>query len=67
MAQPEDPKDAVRRLAALAGLSIPEERIQILAASLPSVRQVMEALAALDLTDTEPALIFRPPAQEDPA
>lgn len=66
MAESEDPKLTVRRLAAAAGISIPEERVQILAESLPLVGQVVEALAALDLSDTEPALIFRPPAPERP-
>jgi len=56
----DDPRGTVRRLAALAGIGLPEERIAALARALPSVQAQIARLADLDYREAEPAGRFRP-------
>ncbi len=56
----QDPKEAIRRLAEAAAIPISEERIVLLAQTLPLIQQGMQALSQLDLGEREPAMIFRP-------
>jgi hypothetical protein len=56
----EDPRDTIRRLAALAGLPMTDERIAALAATLPFVQAGLAALSAVEYGDAEPAGQFRP-------
>ncbi len=65
--QEDDPNETVRRLAVLAGLALSEERVQLLAATLPFARQGMEALTDIELNDWEPAPNFEPPSPEQPS
>ncbi len=59
----DDPRDTIRRLAALAGMPLPEERIAALAATLPFVQAGIAALAGVDYREAEPAARFRPRPQ----
>lgn len=59
----DDPRETARRLAALAGIPMSEERIDSLAAVLRIVQTGAAGLAALDYGDTEPAGVFRPPRE----
>ena len=59
----DNPLDTVRRLAALAGLPLSEERIAALAQTLPLVRAGLAALDGVDCGEAEPADRFRPPGQ----
>ncbi len=56
----DDPRETVRRLAALAGVPLSEERIAALARILPSVQAQVARLAGLDYRDAEPAGRFHP-------
>jgi len=51
----DDPRDTVRRIAALAGLPLAEERSAALALTLPFVQAVVAALAAVDYRDADPS------------
>ena len=60
-------RDDVRRMAELARLEIPEERIERMASELSAVLAFAEALKRLDLTGCEPT-VFAPaetPLRED--
>lgn len=60
-------RDDVRRIAELARLEIPEDRIERVAAELSAVLAFAEALKRLDLTGCEPT-VFAPsetPLRED--
>ncbi len=59
----DDPRDTIRRLAALAGMPLPEERIAALAATLPFVQAETAALAGVDYREAEPAARFQPRPQ----
>ncbi len=51
-------------LAQAAGIPLPQERVPLLAASLPLVRRAMEALSSLPLGEGEgPAGVFRAPEE----
>ncbi len=56
----DDPRETVRRLAALAGIPLSEERIAALAQVLPFIQAQVARLADLDSRDAEPAGRFRP-------
>jgi hypothetical protein len=56
----DDPRETVRRLAALAGIPLSEERIAALALTLPFVQVGLTALADVDYREAEPAARFRP-------
>ncbi len=56
----DDPRETVRRLAALAGVPLSEERIAALAPRLPAVQAGVAALAAIDSRQGAPAGRFRP-------
>jgi hypothetical protein len=58
----DDPRETIRRLAALAGVPLSEERIAALAHSLPSVQAHLARLADLDYREAEPAGRPRLPA-----
>ncbi len=51
----------MRRLAALAGVPMTDERIASTALALPVARAVAAALSAVDYGDVDPAGGFRPP------
>lgn len=57
-----DSRETIRRIAALAGMPLPEERIADLALTLPFVQVGLAALAGVDYREAEPAGRFRPPA-----
>ena len=61
----EDPRETVRRLAALAGVPLSDERIVTLALLLPAVQAGVAALAAIDYRQAEPAGRFRPGAEAE--
>lgn len=65
-AMEDDPRETIRRLAALAGMPLPEERIAALAPILPLVRAQVAQLAGLDYRQTEPAMGFRPRPEAPP-
>ncbi|MFQ5879315.1 MAG: aspartyl/glutamyl-tRNA amidotransferase subunit C, partial [Dehalococcoidia bacterium] len=52
-------KETAREMARLAGLSIPEERLQQVAEAFNSLLPAIDRMMALDLGDVEPAPIFR--------
>ncbi len=56
----DDPRETIRRLAALAGVPLSDERIAALAPLLPAVQAGVAALAAIDYRQVEPAGRFRP-------
>ena len=56
----EQPRETVRRLAALAGVPLSEEGIGALAASLQFVQAQVTSLAEVDYHEAEPAGRFRP-------
>jgi len=56
----DDPHETIRRLAALAGVPLSEERITVLVPILPFVQTQVARLADLDYRDAEPAGRFRP-------
>lgn len=56
----DDPREITRRLAALAGIPLSEERITALALTLPFVQVGLTALTAVDYREAEPAGPFRP-------
>ena len=56
----DDPRETVRRLAALAGVPLSEERITALVPALPFVQAGLAALASVDYREAEPAGRFRP-------
>ena len=60
----EASSDEARRLAELAGISLPPERIAAFRASLEMARQIGQALARVEYGDTEPAAQFRAPRRE---
>ncbi len=57
-------RDEARRLAELAGIQLPHERVSALAAGLQMTRGVAEALAWLEYGEAAPACQFRPPRRE---
>ncbi len=59
----EDPRDTIRRLAALAGIPLPEERIAALVLILPVARAGVAALASVDYGEAAPAGRFQPPPE----
>jgi len=62
----DDPRDTARRIAALAGLQLAEERLAALALSLPFVQVAVAALAALDYRDADPEAPFPPGPKATP-
>ena len=62
----DDPRETVRRLAALAGVPLSEERIAALVPALPFVQAQLAALASVDYHDAEPAGRFRPRPKAPP-
>ena len=56
----DDAQETIRRLAALAGVPLREERLDALALTLPFVQTWMAALADIDYHEAEPAARFRP-------
>ena len=56
----DDPRETVRRLAALAGVPLSDERIAALAPLLSAVQAGVATLAAIDYRQVEPASRFRP-------
>jgi hypothetical protein len=63
----EDPRETVRRLAAMAGVPMSEERIAALAMVFRLLQPTFGQLTELDYGGTEPAARFRPPAPPAPA
>ncbi len=55
-----DPRETIRRLAALAGVPLSEERVEALSQAAPFVRAGLTALASVDYGEMEPADRFRP-------
>ena len=51
--------DAVRVLAQVAGIDIPEEDLKPLTAALKQHLAAIEALPTMDITDVEPPLVFQ--------
>ena len=62
----DDRLDTARRIAALAGVQLAEERIAALALALPFVQAGVAALAAVDYRDAAPAAPFPPRAKATP-
>lgn len=60
MSQPVPSPATVRELTVLAGLSVPEEDLEPLAAQLASMAELVRPLLELDLTDTPSALDLDP-------
>ncbi len=56
--------EEVQALAQAAGISIPPERLPLLSATAPIVRQGLEAMLVLPLTDVPPASTFFPRGAE---
>ena len=56
----DDARETIRRLAALAGLPLTQERITALALTLPFVQTGFAALSYIDYREAEPAARFRP-------
>jgi hypothetical protein len=56
----DDARETIRRLAALAGVPLTQERITALALTLPFVQTGVAALADIDYREAEPAARFRP-------
>ena len=56
----DEPSITIRRLAALAGMPLTEERIAALSPALTSVQAGLAALASVDYRESEPADRFRP-------
>jgi hypothetical protein len=57
-----EPIEEARTLAALAGLTVPPERLATLAAGHALTKRIAESLATVDLTAHEPAAQFRAPS-----
>ena len=53
--------DEARRLAKLAAIPLPDERIPGFVGGLSMARAIAEALARIDYSETEPAFQFRVP------
>ena len=62
----DNPRDTVRRIAALAGVQLAEERSADLVLSLPFVQVAVAALAATDYRDTDPETPFPPRPKATP-
>ncbi len=56
----DDARETIRRLAALAGVPLTQERISALALTLPFVQTGVAALADIDYREAEPAARFQP-------
>ena len=56
----DDARETIRRIAALAGVPLTQERLDALALTLPFVQTGMAALADIDYHEAEPAARFRP-------
>lgn len=56
----DDARETIRRLSALAGIPLSEERIAALLPTLPLVQNQVAGLADLDYRTAEPAGRFRP-------
>ena len=56
----DDARETIRRLAALAGVPLTQERLDALALTLPFVQTGMATLADIDYRQVEPAARFRP-------
>lgn len=52
-------KELAREMARLAGLSIPEERLERVVEAFNSLLPAIDAMMALDLGEVEPATIFQ--------
>ncbi|MDO8615236.1 MAG: hypothetical protein Q7T33_05805 [Dehalococcoidia bacterium] len=59
----DQPMLNVRQLAAAAGIRIPDARLPAIAAALPMVKAIAEALARTDYGEAEPAARFRAPGK----
>lgn len=57
----EASSDEAQRLADLAGILLPPERVAAFRASLEMARQIGQALARVEYGDAEPAAPFRAP------
>jgi len=66
MKMQDDPRDTARRIAALAGVHLAEERIAALALALPFVQAGVAALAAVDYRDADPTAQFPPRPKATP-
>lgn len=53
-------KDILKALADCNGVALPDERAELLATQLDSVRQGLQLADELDLSEVEPAFIFIP-------
>ena len=62
----DDPRETVRRLAALASVPLSEERIAALVPALSFVQAGLAALADVDYREAEPAGRFRPRPKAPP-
>ncbi len=62
----DDPRETIRRLATLAGMTLSEERIAALVPALPFVQAGLAALASVDYREAEPASRFRPLPEPPP-
>ena len=62
----DDPRDTTRRIAALAGVPLAEERSADLAPMLAVAQAMAAALAAVDFRDADPATPFPPRAKAAP-
>ena len=60
------PHDTTRRIAALAGVQLAEERVAALAPMLPVVQATAAALAAIDYRDADPTAPFPPRTKAAP-
>ena len=60
------PHDTTRRIAALAGVPLAEERVAALALTVPFIQAVVAALAAVDYRDADPATPFPPRPKATP-
>ena len=60
----DDRRETIRRIAALAGVPLSEERIAALEATLPFVNAQVALLAKVDYREAEPAGRFCPRREE---
>jgi Asp-tRNA(Asn)/Glu-tRNA(Gln) amidotransferase C subunit len=60
----DDRRETIRRIAALAGVPLSEERIAALETTLPFVNAQVTLLAEVDYREAEPAGRFRPRREE---
>jgi Asp-tRNA(Asn)/Glu-tRNA(Gln) amidotransferase C subunit len=66
MALPEKKRltaETAKQMAEVAGLDLTEDRVAQLAPQIQSLREAIDAMSEIDLTDVEPSTVFVPRAE----